>query len=215
MTQLYLIRHGDYIETFDGLLCDRGLTRQGIEQAEQLRDRLRKPEEFNADILISSTMLRARETAEIIAPALSIPIVYDPDVEEWRNDNEQTSPAEFLERIKATPSDQIPFFQPVPGAETLAEFMFRACTALNRITQQHAGKRIVIVCHGGVIEASFVLFFGLSPVQPQRTGLHPHHTSITHWYQNEHARAPFMWTLERYNDIAHLHDSYQTQRLPS
>ena len=52
--------------------------------------------------------------------------------------------------------------QPVPprgrrGAETWAEFYVRGrqagCAA---IADEHPGERVVVVCHGGIIGASFV-----------------------------------------------------------
>src|SRR5262249_22253167 len=78
MTNLYLIRHADY--TFgleDGKYRDLGLTPLGVKQAELLRDRLATTGEIKADVLIASTMPRARQTAEILAPALGLPVVLD------------------------------------------------------------------------------------------------------------------------------------------
>src|SRR5579859_4499760 len=85
-THLYLIRHGDYIfDVADGKYSDQGLSVVGIQQAERLRDRLLGSELIKADVVIASTMLRARQTAEILAPAFGVPVVYDTEIEEWRN----------------------------------------------------------------------------------------------------------------------------------
>ena len=43
-----------------------------------------------------------------------------------------------------------------PGAETWAEFFVRAGARLRRIADDHPGERVVVVCHGGIIGASFV-----------------------------------------------------------
>ena len=63
------------------------------------------------------------------------------------------------------------------------EFLLRAGTALQRITREHDGKTIVIICHGGIIDASFLFFLGLSSLQFPQILFDTHNTSITHWYK--------------------------------
>jgi probable phosphoglycerate mutase len=206
MTDLYLIRHADY--TFglkDGKYLDLGLSPLGVAQAERLRDRLATTGEIKADVLIASTMPRASQTAEILAPALGLPIVLDAEVEEWRNEDGSLSEEEFLERVKTTPADQMPFFRWVPGCENWLEFSIRADTAFNRIVQKHAGKTIVLVCHGNIIEAALAFFMGLSGAPLLRLNVDAGHTSITHW-QKTPPLPGFLsdWLLERYNDQSHL-----------
>lgn len=215
MTHLYLIRHGDATTTSPNPLEDPRLTELGIAQAERLRDRLAGSGELQPDILIASTMLRARQTAEIIAPALGLPIRYEDDVREWNFPEDETlNLDEYLEYFKNLPHDQKPFFQVIPGAENWVQFMLRACTALNRLTQQYAGKTIVVVCHGGIIDASFHFFLRLSTVHLPPSYFDTHNTSITHWYSTEQNGYPSGWTLERYNDVMHLRDLHATTRIP-
>src|SRR5581483_2761461 len=107
MTHLYLIRRGDATTTSPNPLEDPRLTRLGVAQAERLRDRLAGTGEMKADVLISSTMLRARQTAEIIAPALALPILYDDEVQEWRfPEDESLNVDEYIEQFKHVPHDQ-------------------------------------------------------------------------------------------------------------
>ncbi len=88
-TNLYLIRHGEAVVNVKPIVGDMrgdtGLTPLGVTQAERLRDRLAATGEISADVLIASTMPRARQTAEIIAPALGLPILWDDDVQEMRS----------------------------------------------------------------------------------------------------------------------------------
>ena len=206
MTHLYLIRHAEYQFTPDERPYERGLTARGEEQARRLAARLASGE-IPTDVLISSTMTRARETAAILAPALGRPAIADADVEEWRNTDGHDLPwPDFLAQFNAASLDQRPFYFPVAGGETWARFMVRACTALNRIVQQHAGRTIAVVCHGGVIEASFHLFCGFSPLQFPAIGFAPAYTSITHW-QRVAAQGRDLWVLERFNDTAHLRET--------
>lgn len=217
MTHLYLIRHGDATTSGTNPLEDPRLTTLGIAQAERLRDRLAGSGEMRADILIASTMSRASQTAEIIAPALGLPVLYDREVQEWRFPQDATiNIDEYIEHFKDLPHEQKPFYQVIPGAESWAQFMLRACNSLNRITQQHQGKTIVVVCHGGVIDASFHFFLRLSTVHLPPAYFDTHNTSLTHWYlTGQHESGfPSSWTLERYNDIMHLQDLHSTTRIP-
>lgn len=203
MTHLYLIRHGDYYSTDeDGRLLDEGLNEMGVHQAERLRDRfLANNVEF--DVLISSTMLRAKQTADIIAPALDLPIILDSDVEEWRNTDGNITPEEFSEKLRPLSPEQRVFMRPVESGETWTEFMFRACTALNRITQDYAGKKIVVVCHGGIVEAAFMLFCEFNILKAPPIVIDPAHTSITHWFLLQ-GQSGKRWMLVNYNDTGHL-----------
>jgi len=215
MTHLYLIRHGEARRVKVGEAEDVHLTPLGIKQAEHLRDRLAATGEISADVLIASTMTRARQTAEIIAPALGLPIIFDDEVQEWRpppGSNVETK--EYMEAFKATPDEQKAYYRFAPGAESWVGFMFRACTALNRITYEHEGKTIVVVCHGGIIDASFAFFFRFDTLHFPPAYFNTHNTSITHWKKAALAWLPVAWTLERYNDVMHLRDVDARTRIP-
>ena len=69
----YFIRHGE--KTFLG----RKLTTRGIKQAQHLAKYLKKE---NFDEMISSTMSRSIQTAEIINSVLKIPHIKDPRIKE-------------------------------------------------------------------------------------------------------------------------------------
>ncbi len=203
MTHLYLIRHGASIEGLqeNGKYGDLGLSPEGIQQAEQLRDRLAKTGEIKADVFISSTMRRAHETAQIIAPALGQPIVLDDAFEEWRGDDGTLSPEEFTARWEAVPRSQKAYYRWHPDYENRLEFTVRVNQTLNRIVQEHTGKTIVIVTHGAFIQLSFAFFFGYGEASIERASPEIRRTSITHWQQPEGMQ---MWILERSNDYHHL-----------
>jgi 2,3-bisphosphoglycerate-dependent phosphoglycerate mutase len=218
MTHLYLIRHGQAMVAVQEALEDTGLSPLGVKQTERLRDRLAATGEIAADVLIASTMLRARQTAEILAPAFGLPIVFDDEVQEWREgevkDLQKINIEEYRARFNAVPFDQKPFFRTVSSSETWVEFMLRAATALNRITHEYEGKTIVIVCHGGIVDCSMISFFGMSSLQFSLAYFNTHNTSITHWYRDAPEGFPVSWVLERYNDVMHLRDIDSPIRIP-
>ena len=73
-TRLVLVRHGESNATVSrsvgGPRTCTGLSPLGRIQAERLRDRWLRHPEVNVDVLMSSAFPRARETAQVIAPAL-------------------------------------------------------------------------------------------------------------------------------------------------
>jgi len=74
MTRLVLIRHGESVSTVErrigGVRTCGGLSPLGRKQAEALATRLARTGELRPDVLVASTIRRAVETAEIIAPAV-------------------------------------------------------------------------------------------------------------------------------------------------
>lgn len=202
MTHLYLIRHADYIyDLVDGKYPERdqGLSPEGIEQAERLRDRLSRTGEIKPDVFISSTERGAHETAKIIAPALGQTIILDRDAEEWRSEDGTLSHEQFMEPWNKLSDAEKPYYRWVEGCETLLEFSVRVHTALNRILQEHQSKTIAILTHGAFIQVSFAYFFGYSVAVPQRAAPEIRRTSITYWFNTGNR-----WILERSNDYHHL-----------
>lgn len=215
MTHLYLIRHGEAIAAVQNVIGNTGLSPLGITQAEHLRDRLAATGEIAADVLIASTFLRAHQTAEIIAPAVGLPIVLDDEVQELRpGESEGMHADEAREKFGRMDFEHSPFQPAAPGGENWGQFMLRVGTALERITRQYEGKTIVIVCHGGVIDGSFVYFFRMSTLHLPPIRLFTHNTSITHWHKDTfYDRSPH-WRLIKYNDDMHLRDIGSSTRIP-
>ncbi|GHO53523.1 histidine phosphatase family protein [Ktedonobacter robiniae] len=204
-TQLYLIRHGEATSQVHQFLRDDGLTELGVRQAEHLRDRLIATREIQADVVIASTLPRARQTAEIIAPAFELPIIFDDEVQEMlEGEAHGLTYDEYHERYGPGPDFLHQPFKPIaPGGENWPSFALRVATALERITQEHAGKSIVIVCHGGVIDNSFAYFFRYSTFAMPPAHFFTQNTSITQWREDEHNGTSF-WRLIRYNDNMHV-----------
>jgi probable phosphoglycerate mutase len=219
LTHLYLIRHGEAfcnIPPFSavaGMKGDEGLTDRGKRQAERLRDRLLATREIPADVLIGSTLKRARQTAEIIQPALGLPIIWDDEVQEQRPGEADGHP---WDEVKDNLPDfrKEPYRPLSPGGETWAQFMLRAGQALDRIAKEHEGKNIVVVCHGGVIDASLILFFNMPILTPPQARVHTRNTSLTHWRrERDDKTGEVYWRLMGYGDDLHIRDLDQPERI--
>ncbi|MCG8353757.1 MAG: histidine phosphatase family protein [Chloroflexales bacterium] len=209
MTNLYLIRHGEAVGNVRPILAglrDPGLTPFGVSQAERLRDRLAATQEIAADVLIASTMPRARQTAEIIAPSLGLPIIFDDEVQELRFGEADGMTFEGAWAKFGKPDFANHPLRPIaPGGESWGQFTLRVSNALYRIIQEHAGKTIVVVCHGGVIDTSFLYFFQKPSTVLPVVEFSTRNTAITHWEQRNRDGL-IRWRLVKYNDTAHLND---------
>jgi probable phosphoglycerate mutase len=209
MTHLYLIRHAESVLAYNqhilDIMAEDRLTAEGIRQAERLRDRLAGTKEIKAVALLSSSFPRARQKAEIIAPAFGLPVIVDDDLQEMRpGDPGGMYWDEYIEKHGRPDPVREPFQILAPGAENWGQFMLRLATTLHRIAHQYEGKSVVLICHGGVVDGSFLCLMGLSTFTPPAFLGETYNTSITHWEHYERDGAPH-WRLLRYNDALHLH----------
>lgn len=211
-TRLHFIRHGEAYSNVahegrvvSGIRGDRGLTPHGVAQVERLRDRLLATGELAADIVLASTLPRAWQTAEILAPVWDSPIVPDDDLHELRPGESDGLPVEGAhERYGYTDFAEWAYRPKSPGGENWGMFVLRVGTMLDRITRDHAGKTIVLITSGGVIHATFLVFFSLPSLQPPHAWFATENASITSWERRPWRNQPDVWTLLRYNDTSHL-----------
>jgi len=208
-THLYLIRHGEAYTNVDavigGMQGDRGLTERGFSQAEALARRLATGE-IRADVLYSSTLPRARMTAELVGEALKLPINWDDELQELRPGEADGLPIDVararFEGFKHFLRE--PFVDLAPGGESWGSFQMRASAALERLIMCHQGQIIAVVAHGGIIEVSFLYLLGLGPQARMRTAFHVRNTAITHWRHVETFDGRQEWQLVAHNDHMHL-----------
>lgn len=211
MTRLVLIRHGEAQVALDGIIAGeehcRGLSDHGRRQAAALRDRFKETGELgDVDALYASTVPRARETAEIIAPALGhLDIRLERELREFDAGEGHGLTWEQFDERYPRPATFDPHTLRAPGGETWAAFAERVEQALGRIVRDHPDQTVVVACHGGVIEQSFHLW-GVSAVQGlhidiRNTGITEFHwTDVWPWHQPSEPT----WRLVRHNDAAHL-----------
>jgi probable phosphoglycerate mutase len=203
--RLILVRHGDAHAGFHGVIGGErgcaGLTEKGRRQAEALRDHLATAG-VEADTLMASTIPRAIETAEIIAPGLGFEAfgrhcdlcevhTGDADGLEW---------VEYDARYGGFDMEAEPDRAFAPAGESWNGFHTRVRAALERIAAEHVDETVVAVCHAGVIQASVRVLFDI-PHPGTGARLQPTNTGMTVW---EHDPERDRWTLHGFNDVGHL-----------
>jgi broad specificity phosphatase PhoE len=136
MTTLLLVRHGETDWNAAGRLqgqTDRPLNEYGRRQAHELAAQL---DGDGIAAIYSSDLVRARDTAEIVASRLGLPVDIDAGLREkdWGT----------WEGLTGAERDRVEFVG--ESTEAHAERVLRA---LRRIAERHPGERVLVVTHGG------------------------------------------------------------------
>jgi probable phosphoglycerate mutase len=197
MRSITFLRHGESTGNAAGFIQGRGsspLSERGRMQAASVGERLRS-QVF--DLIVSSDMERAVETAE----ALDRPFVADAawremDVGSWDGLTNDEISEQFAQELAALRDGRD---VPLGGTgERFSELVDRVVAARDSVfARLEEGQSALVVCHGGVIEAVLGLTLGIPDPHPlvarvTNTSLT---TVATHDGWNQ---------LVRFNDAAHL-----------
>lgn len=202
-TRICLIRHGETAWNAERRIqgqIDIGLSAVGFAQARAAAARLcAEP----VAALYSSDLLRARQTAEVIAAALDLSSILHPEFRERRYGVFEGRT--YDEARSAYPEDYAAFERRDPayafpsGGESLLEFHARVTAPLRALAARHAGQTVLLVTHGGVLDIVNRFVRG-KPLDAPRDFLIPN-AGIS-WLAVSGER----WTLEEWGMTAHLAD---------
>ena len=155
MTELLVIRHGETDwnrqHRFQGQI-DVPLNDNGLAQAGRLGRRL---VDEPVDVLISSDLQRAHSTAEAVTQACGLQAQIDPL---WREQGFGMLEGLDVPTIRSRHADLWSSWTrhdadyALPGGESNATFHARVMRALQAVLLAHAGRRVVVVTHGGVLD---------------------------------------------------------------
>ena len=198
---LMLARHGETDDNARLIFQGQGggsLNARGRAQAERLAARLAG----TLDVIVSSDLTRAKETAEEVARVSGVEIIFDREVREvdvgaWTGLAYEEVERRFPEEWAAWRAG---LDVARGGGETYVGLATRVAGALERIARDHVGKRVLIVSHGAALRSAVCLALGISPSwNAPIAGLH--NTSLSRLrYDDEKIH------LVTYNDVAHLRD---------
>lgn len=206
--QLYLIRHGQShvnLKEWIGGNTDEGLTDLGQRQAAALAAWL--PGEVSApDALFCSTMQRAIETAEPLSKVYDLPLRYDDRLREVGNNRlDHTAwPSDDLPEYGDFWGSERPFASITPDrafGESLMHFRVRVGNFVEELVENHAGETVLVVAHGGVVEAVVSHVFNVGPWR--RCEVWIHNTGLTRFELVEHDQRE-MWRMHYHSRIEHL-----------
>lgn len=207
---LYLIRHGQShvnLADWTGGNTDEGLTELGRRQAAALGTWLPTVVP-SVDAIYCSTMRRARETVAPLAAAYDLEAHFDHRLREIGNNRFDHTPwpSNALPREFADYWASDRPFSPVAlveGGESWMHFRTRVGLLMEELAERHFGGSVLVVCHGGVVEAAFDHIFNVGPWR--RCEVWDHNTAVTH-FEYVHRDGREVWRLHYHNRVDHLHD---------
>lgn len=157
---IYLVRHGqsewNVSNLMQGTTSGVPLTKVGIKQARALKDRF-KNVKFAA--IFSSDLLRARQTAQIVAFERRLAVMTTRALRERSfGDYEGKTLAQYeadlrhtLDEFHGLPDKQKFAYEFPHKIESIGSTISRVITWLREISVAYAGKNILAVAHGGVL----------------------------------------------------------------
>lgn len=199
-THLLAIRHGETEWNSEGRFqghLDSVLNLEGLAQANALAARL-AGERF--DLLLSSDLGRALQTARAIAMSTGHEILVEPGLRE-RNmgifqgltaaEVQSRYPDEYA-RFRSNDPDYV-----IPGGESMRQLLMRSLACIAELARCHAGMTLAAVTHGGVLAMLYRHAKAMPLTAPRN--FHLHNTGVNRF---RHRRGA--WELLSWGDIAHL-----------
>jgi len=199
-TDFIVLRHGETAWNAQGRIqghLDSPLNEEGLAQALLLGDRLAREPIAH---VYSSDLGRALQTVQPLADRSGLPVRTDMRLRE-RNlgvfqgltgaECERRFPEHYA-RFRARDPDHV-----MPGGESARHVYERVCEVFTVLARQHIGARLVVVTHGGVLDALY-RFVQDVPLDRRRD------FTIFNASLNTVCCTDGHWTMERWGDISHL-----------
>ncbi len=205
-TELIVVRHGQSRGNVEGRFGGHGptpLTPHGRLQAAAAGRRLAA--QLAPEVLVSSDLPRALETARAIAEATGLELATDPGLRErsvgdWDDqlfsDIAERYPDEWRRMTERERYDP-------PGAEPIDAVFTRVGATVDRLVEAHPGQRVAVVSHGIAIFHMFAHICGLgSPAGDLPVFALVDNASVSRFRCYPGGR----WRIVSLNDVAHLAD---------
>jgi 2,3-bisphosphoglycerate-dependent phosphoglycerate mutase len=200
-TRIIAVRHGETSWNADARIqgqLDIGLNETGRWQARRVGEAL--AEEPIAAVY-SSDLERAQATAQPISEAKGVPVIPHEGLRE--RSFGMFEGKTFDEIHQAWPEHaqnwrkRIPEWQPPEGGESLIELRERVTRTVEQLAARHPGEQIVVVAHGGVLDALYRVATGQDVNSPRTWELPNGAINRLLW-------TPQGFTLVGWSDTQHL-----------
>lgn len=156
--KIYIIRHGqtnwNIIKKIQGQK-DIELNETGIKQA---KDKIKIFNEYNFDLIISSTLTRAKQTANLLNSEKNIPIIYTDALRERQFGELEGVISDFDE----DPMYDININLKDKNIEPVSDLYKRVSDLLNEVKEKYSDKKVLLVTHGGTSRAIEAYFKGVN-----------------------------------------------------
>jgi len=157
------MRHGETDWNRQGRVMGRNPVELSAHGREQVEAAARFAQAIRPDIIVTSPLVRARQSAEIMSAGLGgVDIIEDPAIAEvlygrW----EGMTYHELIDDPYYVEYRKSPIEHPTPGGETIPEVQARGVKAITHNIEAYSGKRVMFVSHGDIIRTVLCHFLGL------------------------------------------------------
>ncbi len=200
---IYLLRHGRSLGNENGFLQgqqDVPLTDEGREQARLLAERWFE-DRVRFDLVLTSPLSRASETAGIIAGRLASPVEVDALLMERDTGSLSGAKVNRKEDISEELKKNSPYRSFGADGEGDWQLYLRAGQALSSLMQREPGSYLV-VSHGGLLNQLTHAILGLPPAARHRgVGFAMQNTGWSHF---EYDMDGHHWGVITINNVDHL-----------
>jgi probable phosphoglycerate mutase len=202
-TTLVLLRHGATIHTVERRFSGSGgddppLSDDGRRQAELAAQVLASSGQLAA--VVCSPLLRARQTAQVVADRLGLPLRED---DGWRECSFGEWDGLTTAQVREEWPDELRAWQastsvPPPGGESFDEVEQRVRVAKDRALARHPRQRVLVVTHVTPIKQLVRLALGAGPEALWRLDSSTASLSTTRWWSDGGS------SLASFNETSHL-----------
>ena len=157
---MYVVRHGQVQSNIDEIVSgwnDEKLTEKGISQAIDMKNILQN---IKFDLIYSSPIIRAKQTAEIIVPENEI--IYDSRLAER---NPGLMLGQSRKNIDKKSWNSLDTEKTVEGAETLGVGLKRVREFLDEIKKVNKNKTILIVTHNFISKCIWIIENNITDIE--------------------------------------------------
>jgi broad specificity phosphatase PhoE len=200
--QITFLRHGESTGNVEDRHQGQGdfpLTHLGRTQAQALAARWKKAS-ITFDLIITSTLGRAMQTAEIISAELGLPIEPDPLWVERHNGLLSGLLFDEARILHPQPAFTTPYDSYAGTGEGDWVLYLRAGQALQNLMQRPVGKYLVVT-HGGILNQVMYAIVGITP-SPNSQGPRFRFDN-TGFAETSYDPANHIWRIICLNDHAH------------
>lgn len=186
-THLFLVRHAEVEESYHrvfGGRIDMNLSARGHKQAEALAKFL---QDLQPHAIYASPMIRVQQTlAPLMRNSALLPTIMhdlrEVDVGDWTGLHWDHVPEKF--GVTAFQWLDLLERDAIPNAEKWASCRARIESCIEQITRDHAGQKVLVACHGGVIRMMLAILLDIPLAKTK--GFEIEYAGVTHVELQEH-----------------------------
>ena len=158
-----LMRHGETAWNREGRVMGRNPIELDADGRAQVQASVPFARLLQPELIVTSPLARARQSAEIIAAGVGdIPVAEDPQLSEVKYGRwEGMVYDDLIEDADYLNYRDHPLDAPTPGGETIAQVQSRGVEAVRRAITDNSGRRILFVSHGDIIRTVLCHFMRL------------------------------------------------------